>query len=103
MTQNIYSKPNHEILYYRQANPFISNNQYDKENSLNRMRQRKSSNSSKSVSFNEQVEIVAVENWKKYNVDVSYETEYAKIKRELNELKKNNSKLLKSECTCFIF
>ena len=103
MTQNIYSKPNQEILYYRQGNLFISNNQYDKENSLNRMRQRKSSNSSKSVSFNEQVEIVAVENWKKYNVDVSYETEYAKIKRELNELKKNNSKLLKSECTCFIF
>ena len=103
MTQNIYSKPNQEILYYKQANPFISKNQYDKENSLNRMRKRNSSNSSKSVSFNEQVEIVAVENWKKYNVDVSYETEYAKIKRELNELKKNNSKLLKSECTCFIF
>ena len=103
MTQNIYSKPNHEILYYRQGNPYISNNQYDKENSLNRMRQRKSSNSSKSVSFNEQVEIVAVENWKKFNVDVSNETEYAKIKRELNELKKNNSKLFKSECTCFIF
>ena len=103
MTQNIYSKPNKEILYYKQANPFISNNQYDKENSLNRMRQRKSSNSSKSVSFNEQVEIVAVENWKKFNVDVSNETEYAKIKRELNELKKNNSKLFKSECTCFIF
>ena len=103
MTQNIYSKPNQEILYYRQGNLFISNNQYDKENSLNRMRQRKSSNSSKSVSFNEQVEIVAVENWKKFNVDVSNETEYAKIKRELNELKKNNSKLFKSECTCFIF
>lgn len=103
MTQNIYSKPNQEILYYKQANPFISKCQYDKENSLNRMRQRKSSNSSKSVSFNEQVEIVAVENWKKFNVDVSNETEYAKIKRELNELKKNNSKLFKSECTCFIF
>ena len=102
MTQNIYSKPNQEILYYKQANPFISKNQYDKENSLNRMRKRKSSNSSKSVSFNEHVEIVAVENWKKYNVDVSNETEYAQIKRELDELKKN-SKLIKSECTCFIF
>ena len=106
MIQNIITKPNFTLQNYKQTNSELLYNQYNKEKSFKRNNERKLSNAKKSVSFNEKVEIVNVESWKKYNVDVSEETEYGKLRREILELKKNQllvKSLIKDDCTCFIF
>ena len=48
MNQNIYTKSYQNVFSYKQANPLVVNNQYDKEKSLQRNNKRKSSDSKKS-------------------------------------------------------
>ena len=104
MNQNIYTKSYQNVFSYKQANPLVVNNQYDKEKSLQRNNKRKSSDSKKSVTFNENVQIEYVESWKKYNTDVSNETEYGKLKKEIMELKKNKQLgINNNECICIVF
>ena len=106
MIQNIITKPNLTLLNYKQTNSELLYNQYDKEKSFKRTTGRKLSNAKKSVSFNEKVEIINIESWKKYNVDVSEDTEYGKLRKEILELKKNQllaKSIVKDDCSCFVF
>ena len=65
---------------------------------------RKKSSQRKSVSFSN-ITVTKVENWKKYNVDMSTETELYKLKQQVKEYKEKKEKLLKeqNECCCEIF
>ncbi len=70
------------------------------DTNLPKLSERKKS-SKKSVSFSENIDIETIENWKKYNVDTSKETEYYKL---LNEIKKYKVMKKKSnDCCCEIF
>ena len=65
---------------------------------------RKKSSIRKSVSFSN-ITVTKVENWKKYNVDMSTETEIYKLRQQVKEYKEKKEKLLKkqNECCCEIF
>ena len=65
---------------------------------------RKRSSMGKSVSFSS-ITVTKVENWKKYNVDMSTETEIYKLRQQVKEYKEKKEKLLKEQngCCCEIF
>ena len=91
---------------YNKANQLMENNRYNSEIFIQRNNKRKPSKIKKTVSFNENVEIKFIESWKKYNTDVSYETEYAKFRNEILELKKRamlGKSLKHNECSCIVF
>ena len=91
---------------YNKSNQLMENNLYISEKFIQRNNKRKPSKIKKTVSFNENVEIKFIESWKKYNTDVSYETEYAKFRNEILELKKRSlsGKSMKhDECSCIVF
>ena len=74
--------------YCNQINPSFIINQINKEIKVQRLNnRRKSSDSRKSVTFSPNVSVIDVESWKKYNSDVSEETEYMRLKREIEYLK----------------
>ena len=77
------------------------NNNDTKEEDLPRLG-RKRSSIKKSVSFNEAISITQVENWKKYNVDLTTETEFFKLKQQINEFKKRKMEKEKNDCCCQI-
>ena len=84
---------------------FLSNNNEKKEDEdLPRLGRKKSSGLKKSVSFNNKISITKVENWKKYNKDVSEETEYFKLKKQIKEFKEQQAKKIKEQdkCCCII-
>ena len=92
--------------YYKQINPILINNPCDKEISVKRLaNKRKSSDSRKSVTFSPNVSIIEVESWKKYNSDASDETEYMRLKREIEYLKSLKAKRAfhKHEDCCNIY
>ena len=96
MSQYIYL--NNQNLYFKQENK--QNNQCNKEVSLQRKK--------KSVSFNPNISIVNVENWKAYNDDAADDTEYIRHKREKayykeNENNENSREKDKDYCNCNIF
>ena len=106
MLQNIYSK-NYQINpNFKQVNPILNINQNNKEICSPRINSRKSSDSKKSVSFNPRVSITEVESWKKYNSDMSKETEFYNFKKEFMALRAKkrleNKKLLEG-CNCIVF
>ena len=105
MLQNIYSK-NYQINpHFKQVHPIFNMNQNNKEICLPRINSQKSSVSKKSVSFNPRVSITEVESWKKYNSDMSKETEFYHFKKEFMALKAK--KRLENEklegCNCIVF
>ena len=65
---------------------------------------RKKSSVRKSVSFNNTIDVTKVENWKKYNKDVTEETEYFKLLQKVKAFKaKQALKAQKqNECCCEI-
>ena len=116
MLQNLYT--NYQINpCYKQANlSFI--NPYNKEISVPRIYPKqqieKQITPKKKVTFNPKVSVTDVESWKKYNKDMSKETEFMKLKEEIITLKalKNLRKQRKlekkynqefDECVCNIF
>ncbi len=108
MFQNVFSK-NYYSTYYKQANPLYSSQIFNKEFCLPRTNRKSSSASSegsKKVSFNPNVEITDVESWKKYNCDMSKITEYNIFKRKFMEYKARQQ-IIKNretnECNCQIF
>ena len=82
-------KPNTRLL----TNP--KNNDSD----LPKLGRKNSLNARKSVSFKNEVSITKVENWKKFNHDVSEENEYYQLKKKIKELK---AKKEKEKCCCEI-
>ena len=94
---------------YNKANHLITSNQNNSEIFIQRNNKRKPTKIKKikkTVSFNENVEIKFIESWKEYNTDVSYETEYAKFRNEILELKKRamlGKSLKQNECSCIVF
>ena len=103
---NIYNNlpttiKNNDIL---QSNILPNNNAKKEDDDLPRLGRRKSSGLKKSVSFNNKISITKVENWKKYNKDVSEETEYFKLKKQIKEFKEQQEKKLKEQnkCCCII-
>ena len=87
MIQNISIKTLPSIQKQNQINQVLVNNQYNKEQSLQRNNNKKKYNSKKSVKFDENVEIFKVESWKNYNTDAANETEYTKKKNEIMQMK----------------
>ena len=87
MLQDISINTFPNIQKQNQINQALVNNQYNKEQSLQRNNNKKKSYSKKSVKFNENVEIFKVENWKIYNTDAANETEYTKKKNEIMQMK----------------
>ena len=63
---------------------------------------RKKSSSRKSVSFNDNVSITEVENWKKYNTDVSGSIELLKLRDKIKAFKEKKAKE-QNNCCCEIF
>lgn len=63
---------------------------------------RKRTSSKKSVSFNDNISVTDVENWKKYNVDVSGSIELAKLRQKIKEFKAKKAKE-QNNCCCVIF
>ena len=108
MFQNVISK-NYYNTCYNQTNPLYANQICNKELYLPRTNRRKfsaSSGSLKKVSFNPNVEVVDVENWKQYNFDMSKITEYNIFKRQFMAYKARqqiieNRKI--NDCNCQIF
>ena len=88
-----------------QSNIIPNNNVKKEEDDLPRLGRRKSSGIRKSVSFNNNISVTKVENWKKYNKDVSEETEFFKLKKQIQEFKAQQAKKLKeqNDCCCIIF
>ena len=76
---------------------------------LPKLGRRKSSGIKKSVSFSNTISVTDVENWKKYNKDMSEETEFYKLKKEVEEFKamRMRAKKLKEQdkdkCCCNLF
>ena len=62
---------------------------------------RKRTSSKKSVSFNDNISVTDVENWKKYNVDVSGSIELAKLRQNIKEFKAKKGKK-QNNCCCAI-
>ena len=90
--------------YPTNQNSFISNNNKINKNNndeLPRLGRKKASGKKKSVSFSNNIQVTEVENWKKYNTDVSQENEYIKLKREVEKYKALQKK--ENECCCNIF
>ena len=88
------------------SNNFQNNSGNVKENGLPRLgAKKKSTGLRKSVSFNNNISITRVESWKKYNKDVSEETELFKLKQQIKEFKAQKAKKLKeqNECCCILF
>ena len=73
-------------------------------NDLPKLGRRKSSGIKKSVSFSNTISVTDVENWKKYNKDMSEETEFYKLKRS-KKFKAMRAKKLKEQdkCCCNLF
>ena len=71
-------------------------------NDLPKLGRKNSKNARKSVRFRNEVSVTKVENWKKYNHDVSEENEYYKLKKELKEYKEMKKKKEKEKCCCEI-
>ena len=86
-----------------QSNLLQNNINHTDDTDLPRLGRKKSS-IRKSVSFSN-ITVTKVENWKKYNVDMSTETEIYKLKQQIKEYKEKKEKLLKkqNECCCEIF
>ena len=86
-----------------QSNLLQNNINHTDDTDLPRLGRKKSS-IRKSVSFSN-ITVTKVENWKKYNVDMSTETEIYKLKQQVKEYKEKKEKLLKkqNECCCEIF
>ena len=107
MIQQLNSNPAYLLNQnYNKANHLITNNQNNSEIFIQRNNKRKPTKIKKTVSFNENVEIKFIESWKEYNTDVSYETEYAKFRNEILELKKRamlGKSLKHNECSCIVF
>ena len=107
MIHNLYANTSTIMNHNSKTNQIILNNEYGKQkNYFERNVKRKISKSTKSVSFNENIKIYYVENLKKYNTDVSYYTEYAKVKKYLMEIKKRQllrRTKIQNECNCIIF
>ena len=84
--------------------PIHDNNQ-NKDSDLPRLGRKKSSGIRKSVSFKNEISITNVENWKKYNKDMSEENEYYKLKKEIKEFKQKQALKAKEQnnCCCEIF
>ena len=84
-----------------------NNNNTDRtlNDDLPKLGRKKSSGIKKSVSFNNNITITKVENWKKYNKDMSGETEFFKLKKQVEEYKALKAKKLKEQdkCCCIIF
>ena len=102
-TNNNLSTPliNNGVL---QSNNIQNNKSNLDDTDLPRLGRRRSSNR-KSVSFNNDVTVENVENWKKFNVDMSKETEYYKLKQQVEHYKAMKAKKLKeqNDCCCKIF
>ena len=88
-----------------QTNITQNNKLHLDETDLPRLGRKRRSSTRKSVSFNNDISIEKVENWKKYNVDMSKETEVYKLKKEVEEYKALKAKKLKEQnaCCCEIF
>ena len=86
-------QPNTRLL----TNPNNINNNNDTD--LPKLGRKNSTNPRKSVSFKNEVTITKVENWKKFNHDVSEENEYYQLKKKIKELK---AKKEKEKCCCEI-
>ena len=87
MLQSVTIKAVPGIQKQNQINQVLVNNQYNKEQSLQRNNNKKNPSSKKSVKFNANVEIFKVESWKKYNTDAANETEYTRKKNEIMKMK----------------
>ena len=87
-----------------QTNPTNLNTNNNKEDDLPRLGRKKSS-VRKSVSFNNTIDVTKIENWKKYNKDVSEETEYFQLMKKVKAFKERQAlKAQKqNECCCIIF
>ena len=87
-----------------QSNNVQNNKAYLDDSDLPRLGSRRSSNR-KSVSFNNDVTVEKVENWKKYNEDMSKQTEFYKLKQQVEQYKAMKAKKLKeqNDCCCKIF
>ena len=83
----------------------IHNNNQNKDSDLPRLGRKKSSGIRKSVSFKNEISITNVENWKKYNKDMSEENEYYKLKKQIKEFKQKQALKAKEKnnCCCEIF
>ena len=90
-------QPNTRLL----TNPNNINNNNDTE--LPKLGRKNSANPRKSVSFKNEVTITKVENWKKFNHDVSEENEFYKLKQEIKQLKAQKAMQEKEKCCCEIF
>ena len=104
MMQNIFPKNYNSCC--KQANTLYIGKACNQELSFPRLNTNNSLNNKKRVSFNPIVNIIEVESWKKYNCDMSNETEYMQLKRELMELKAQNlieRKKNNGDCNCNIF
>jgi len=84
--------------------PIHDSNQ-NKDSDLPRLGRKKSSGIRKSVSFKNEISVTNVENWKKYNKDMSEENEYYKLKKEIKEFKQKQALKAKEKnnCCCEIF
>ena len=84
--------------------PIHDSNQ-NKDSDLPKLGRKKSSGIRKSVSFKNEISITKVENWKKYNKDMSEENEYFKLKKEIREFKQKQAlkEKQKNDCCCEIF
>ena len=104
MTQNTSIETIPSPSLYNSANQSSLNNKNTEEKFSERNTNRKISKRMKSVSFNEKIEIYNIECWKQYNVDVSYETEYTKLKNKILKQKELLAKTMQyNECGCFVF
>lgn len=104
MIQSINSKylKKNNTYDYKQINPIFANYSNNKEKCLPRSNTKKF----KKVIFNPNVSVTEVESWKKYNQDMSKETEFMQFKREylaLKAQKKLNKFHEHNECICSIF
>ena len=107
MIQNLYSNNYKFSPCFTQSNQLYNSYPYNKEVCLQRINKKKSSESKKSVTFNPNIDVINVESWKKYNSDMSEETEYMQIKRKIAALKEKKKlgkiKDVHDYCDCNIF
>ena len=72
------------------------------DSDLPKLGRRNSLNPRKSVSFRNEISVTQVENWKKYNHDVSEENEFMKLRKEIKEFKEMRKKQEQEKCCCEI-
>ena len=70
---------------------------------LPKLGRKYSTNARKSVSFKNEVSVTKVENWKKFNHDVSEENEYYILKKQIKQYKEMKKKQEQEKCCCQIF